>query len=47
MILGVKREELMTATRQFEEDVKHSSIHHLPKIYQAFSSYLELLERGL
>lgn len=47
MILGVKREELMTATRQFEEEVKHSSIHHLPKIYQAFSSYLELLERGL
>ena len=47
MILGVKREELMTATRQFEEDVKHSSIHHLPKIYQAFSSYLELIERGL
>lgn len=47
MILGVKREELMIATRQFEEEVKHSSIHHLPKIYQAFSSYLELLERGL
>ena len=47
MILGVKREELMTATRQFEEEVNHSSIHHLPKIYQAFSSYLELLERGL
>ena len=47
MILGVKREELMTATRQFEEEVKHSSIHHLPKIYQAFSSYLELIERGL
>lgn len=47
MILGLKREELMTATRQFEEEVKHSSIHHLPKIYQAFSSYLELLERGL
>ena len=47
MILGVKREELMTATRQFEEEVKHSSIHHLPKIYQAFSSYLELLGRGL
>ena len=47
MILGVKREELMTATRQFEEEVKHSSIHHLPKIYQAFSSYLKLLERGL
>ena len=47
MILGVKREELMTATRQFEEEVKHSSIHHLSKIYQAFSSYLELLERGL
>lgn len=47
MILGVKREELMTATRQFEEEVKHSSIHHLPKIYQVFSSYLELLERGL
>ena len=47
MILGVKREELMTATRQFEEEVRHSSIHHLPKIYQAFSSYLELLERGL
>lgn len=47
MILGVKREELMTATRQFEEEVKHSSIYHLPKIYQAFSSYLELLERGL
>ena len=47
MVLGLKREELMTATRQFEEEVKHSSIHHLPKIYQAFSSYLELLERGL
>lgn len=47
MILGVKREELMIATRQFEEEVKHSSIYHLPKIYQAFSSYLELLERGL
>ena len=47
MILGLKREELMTATRQFEEEVKHSSIHHLPKIYQSFSSYLELLERGL
>ena len=47
MILGLKREELMTSTRQFEEEVKHSSIHHLPKIYQAFSSYLELLERGL
>ena len=47
MILGVKMEELMIATRQFEEEVKHSSIHHLPKIYQAFSSYLELLERGL
>lgn len=47
MILGVKREELMTATRQFEEEVNHSSIHHLPKIYQSFSSYLKLLERGL
>ena len=47
MVLGLKREELMTATRQFEEEVKHSSIHHLPKIYQAFSSYLKLLERGL
>ena len=47
MVLGLKREELMTATRQFEEEVKYSSIHHLPKIYQAFSSYLELLERGL
>lgn len=47
MILGVKREELMTATRQFEEEVKHSSIYHLPKLYQAFSSYLELLEREL
>ena len=47
MVLGLKREELMTATRQFEEEVKHSSIHHLPQIYQAFSSYLELLERGL
>lgn len=47
MILGVKREELMTATRQFEEEVNHSSIHHLPIIYQSFSSYLKLLERGL
>lgn len=47
MLLGSMRDELMMATKEFEKEVQQASMYHLPKLYQSFSRYLEILEREM